>query len=244
MYREPETDARLSAAEFALIRTHHAGPPDGVEEPSASLGYLLQQRKVLGLALGFGSYNYTFYLLLTWLPSYLSESLHIDLLHSFVYTGLPWLVAAFTELLFGGWLVDALIKRGWNGNRVRLVTLVTGTAMGLGIVGAGFSHSTTQALAWISLSNGGLAAASSVGWSIPSLIAPPGSVGRVGGIVNLSNQISGIAAPIVTGYLVYALHSFTTAFALAGAYLIVGICGYLFLLRNVDPIVPERVEAE
>lgn len=242
MYCEPEKDARLSMTEFALIRAQHGGRPYGSKDPRASLGYLLRQRKVLGLALGFGSYNYTFYLLLTWLPSYLSESLHIDLLHSFLYTGLPWLVATFTELLLGGWLVDALIRHGWNANRVRLVVLVAGTALGLGILGAGLSHSATQALAWISLSNGGLAAASPVGWSIPALIAPPGSVGRVGGILNFSNQISGIAAPIVTGYLVYALHSFTAAFAVAGAYLIVGICGYLFLLRNVDPIVPERAE--
>src|SRR6267142_6152364 len=33
---------------------------------STSLGYLLRQRKVYGLALGWGAYNYTF-LLLTWL---------------------------------------------------------------------------------------------------------------------------------------------------------------------------------
>ena len=52
-----------------------------------SLGALLRQRKVIGLSLGFGSYNYVFYLLLTWLPSYLSGALHIDLLHSFLYTG-------------------------------------------------------------------------------------------------------------------------------------------------------------
>ncbi len=55
----------------------------------ASLGYLMRQRKVIGMVLGFGSYNYVFYLLLTWLPSYLSSALHIDLLHSFLYTGVP-----------------------------------------------------------------------------------------------------------------------------------------------------------
>jgi len=240
MYREPENDARLSMKEFALIRARRGDRPYGSEDRLASLGYLLRQRKVLGLALGFGSYNYTFYLLLTWLPSYLSESLHVDLLHSFLYTGFPWLVATFAELLLGGWLVDALIRRGSNANRVRLAFLVAGTALGLGILGAAVSHSAMQALVWISLSNGGLAVASPVGWSIPALIASPGSVGRVGGILNFSNQISGIAAPIVTGYLVYALHSFTAAFAVAGAYLIVGICGYLFLLRNIDPIVPEE----
>jgi sugar phosphate permease len=75
-----------------------------------------------------------------------------------------------------------------------------------------------------------------VGWSIPSLIAPQGSTGRVGGIINFSNQISGIAAPIITGYLVNARHSFTGAFAVAGAYLVVGISGYLFLLRDVHPM--------
>ena len=239
MYRDPEEDAALSAAEFEYIRAQRESEPDGIVAQRASLGYLLRQRKVIGLALGFGSYNYVFYLLLAWLPSYLSESLHIDLLHSFVYTGVPWLIATATDLLVGGWLVDALIRRGWNANRVRLTVLVGGTALGLGILGAGLSHSSTQALAWISLSIGGLAAAAPVGWSIPSLIAPRSCVGTVGGILNLSNQISGIAAPIVTGYLVHAQHSFTMAFAVAGAYLVLGICGYLFLLGNICPIAAE-----
>jgi dipeptide/tripeptide permease len=65
-------------------------------------------------------------------------------------------------------------------------------------------------------------------------------VGRVGGILNFSNQISGIAAPVVTGYLVYRLHAFTMAFAVAGAYLLVGIAAYLFLLRDVSRIPGEH----
>src|SRR5207302_2123367 len=82
MYRDPEEDAALSAAEFEYIRAQRESASDGIVAQRASLGYLLRQRKVIGLALGFGSYNYVFYLLLAWLPSYLSESLHIDLLHS------------------------------------------------------------------------------------------------------------------------------------------------------------------
>jgi ACS family D-galactonate transporter-like MFS transporter len=39
---------------------------------TASFGYLIRQPKVIGMTLGFGAYNYVFYLLLTWLPSYLS----------------------------------------------------------------------------------------------------------------------------------------------------------------------------
>ena len=235
LYREPEQDAGLTAAELSLIRSGSETIVSG-SGGAASLGYLLRQRKVLGLAIGFGSYNYVFYLLLTWLPSYLARALHIDLLHSFVYSGVPWLVATATDLFIGGLLVDALIQRGWNASHVRMTVLIAGTAMGLGILGCASAHTPAHALAWISLSIGGLSAAAPVGWSLPSLIAPRGSVGRVGGILNFSNQISGIAAPVVTGYLVYARHAFTAAFAVAGAYLLVGIAAYVFLLRDTHPI--------
>ncbi|HEY1807724.1 MAG TPA: MFS transporter [Acidobacteriaceae bacterium] len=235
VYREPEEDSKLTAEEMALIHGH-SSERSGVPARAQSLWELLGQRKVLGLAIGFGSYNYVFYLLLTWLPSYLSSALHIDLLHSFVYTGVPWLVATAMDLAIGGLLVDWLIQRGWNASRVRMTVLVAGTACGLGIFGCAWAHTAAQALAWISLSIGGLSAAAPVGWSAPSLIAPRGSVGRVGGILNFSNQISGIAAPIVTGYLVEARHAFTMAFAVAAAYLVVGIGAYLVLLRDVEPM--------
>jgi len=201
-----------------------------------TLGYLLGRKKVVGLAIGFGSYNYVFYLLLTWLPVYLSRSLHIDLAHSFLYTGVPWLVATATDVCIGGWLVDTLIRRGWNADRVRRVVLVGGTAMGLGILGAARAQTPGQALFWISVSIGGLSAAAPVGWSAPSLIAPGDSVGKVGGIMNLSNQISGIAAPFITGYLVSGRQSFAGAFFVAAAYLVVGVASYIFLLGEIRQI--------
>ncbi len=228
-YRDPDEEEGRSAAGAPL-------PLQRAAEANLSLGQLLRQPKVLGLALGFGSYNYVFYLLLTWLPTYLSSALGIDLLHSFLYTGVPWLVATATDLLVGGWLVDALIARGFSAHRVRKSILIAGTACGLGILGAANAHTPARALLWISLSIGGLAAAAPVGWSLPSLIAPRSSVGAVGGIVNFSNQISGIAAPVVTGYLVGVHHNYQLAFGVAAAYLLLGIAGYVFLLGRIEPI--------
>jgi len=235
VYRDPQDDPKLSDIERQYIATDVISTTlEGKQGDKWSLGSLLRRRKVLGLALGFGSYNYVFYLLLTWLPSYLYSALHIDLLHSFLYTGVPWLFATATDLAVGGWLVDALIKRGWDANRVRKFILVGGTALGLGILGAAHAHSATRALIWISVSIGGLSAAAPVGWSIPSLIVARESVGKVGGIVNFSNQLSGIAAPIVTGYLVAARHSFAWAFGVSGIYLAIGILGYIFLLGRIE----------
>jgi MFS family permease len=239
IYRDPAEDPDLTAVEQAHITGDSIVRAGEAPQERASLGYLLRQRKVLGMALGFGAYNYVFYLLLTWLPSYLSIALGIDLLHSFLYTGLPWLFATVTDLVIGGWLVDELIRRGYDANRVRKTILIAGTACGLGIIGAANAHTAMRALAWISLSLGGLAAAAPVGWSIVSLIAPRSSVGTVGGIINFSNQLSGIAAPIVTGYLVAAHHSFALAFAVSGVYLVIGIAGYVVLLGRVEPVPPE-----
>lgn len=239
-YRDPKDDPKLTNAERAHIAGHvsASAAADDIQPEKASLGYLIRQRKVLGLAIGFGSYNYVFYLLLTWLPSYLSFALHIDLLHSFLYTGVPWLFATATDLL-GGASADFLIRRGHNPSAVRKTILVCGMICGLGILGAGSAHTALRAILWISISIGGLAAAAPVGWTIPGLIAPRGSVGTVGGIMNFSNQLSGIAAPIVTGYVVTATRSYFWAFAIAAIYLLIGIASYIVLLGKIEPVAPE-----
>jgi ACS family D-galactonate transporter-like MFS transporter len=243
IYRNPSEDKSLTPAEREFIRQGGAQSEGRAKiNQAGSLLYLLRQRKVQGLVLGYSSYNYTFYLLLTWMPSYLSSTLHVNLLHSVMYSSVPWLFATFTDLVIGGWLVNALIHRGSDASLVRQIVLVTGTAFGLGIFGAAHAHTPASALFWISVSIGGLSAAAPVGWSIPSLIAPEGSVGTLGGILNFGNQLSAILAPIVTGYVVAATHEYAWAFAVATAFLLAGIAGYIFGLGRIEPI-PEPLPA-
>lgn len=237
IYRNPSEDNQLSAVEREFVMRGGAQPEDKAKARSgSSLGYLLRQRKVYGLALGWGAYNYTFFLLLTWLPSYLSVTHHVDLLHSVSYTSVPWLFATFTDLVVGGWLVDALIQRGWDANRVRQIVLVTGMAFGLSIFGAARANNPAIALLWISLALGGLAAAAPVAWTVPSLISPPESVGTLASAVNFCGQIAAISAPIVTGYIVSGTRSFAAAFVTATIILLLGIVGYVLLLGRIEPI--------
>lgn len=236
VYRNPSEDPKLTDAERNFIAEGGAQPElAATGQKGAPLSYLLRQRKVVGLALGFASYNYTFYLLLFWLPSFFS-SLHLDLLHSVMYTSVPWLIATATDLLVGGWLVDALTRRGLDSSRVRQAVLIGGTILGLGILGAAYSPTPLAALFWISVSIGGLSAAAPVGWSIPTLIAPRESVGRVGGIMNFFTQFSAISAPIVTAHIYARTHSFAWAFGVAAAFLFIGVSGYLLLLGRIEPV--------
>ena len=240
VYRNPSEDKELSPEEREFILRGGAQLEDQARARSgSSLGYLLRQRKVYGLALGWGAYNYTFFLLLAWLPSYLSITLHVDLLHSVFYSSAPWLLAAITDLLIGGWLVDDLIQRGWDANRVRQTVLVAGMMFGLCIFGAARARSSAAALVWISFALGGLAAAAPVAWTVPSLVAPRESVGTLASAVNFCGQIAAISAPIVTGYIVEETHSFAVAFVTATVILLLGIVGYVFLLGRIEAI-PEE----
>jgi MFS transporter, ACS family, D-galactonate transporter len=237
VYRNPSEDKELSRRELDFILAGGAQPEDQVTARSgSSLGYLLRQRKVYGLALGWGAYNYTFFLLLTWLPSYLAVAAHLDLLHSVFYSGLPWLFATVTDILIGGWLVDTLIRRGYDANRVRQSVMAAGMAFGLAIFGAASAHTPWTAVIWISVALGGLAAAAPVAWTVPSLISPRESVGTLASVVNFCGQVAAISAPIVTGYLVSATHSFAAAFVTASIILVLGIVGYVVLLGRIEPI--------
>ena len=253
LYREPErfsmrnvvvrTGAKAYFPKGQDVRSREAPALSGdltdgasIMAPAIPLGRLLRQRKVIGLTLGYAGYNYVFYLLMTWMPKYLSVQLHITAAKSFLFTGLPWIVAVAAEILVGGLLVDWLIRSGRDAGRVRQVVLVCGTLCGLGLFGAAFATTAPQALLAISVAIGGLSAAAPVGWAGPSILVPDSSTGRVGGILNFSNQICAILAPIVTGFVYERTHSFTWAFGIASGFLCVGVLAYVFLLGRMEAI--------
>lgn len=239
VYRDPSADRSLSSEERAYILKGGAMPEGGSGSGSLEmLGYLLRQPKIWGLAIGFGAYGYSFYLFLTWLPDYLVRSEGMTVLKSAGFAAAPWAVATITDLAVGGWLIDALIARGADETRTRKAVLVTGMLMGVAVVGATLTTSPGWAIFWISISLGGLAAAAPVGWSLPSLIAPVGGVGAVGGIMNFAVNAMGIAAPILTGLIVKETHSFAGAFIAAAVILVVGVIAFIFLLGKIENLPP------
>lgn len=237
LYRDPSAHPKLSSAELNYIQ-QGGGAPEGKSEAGAMnmLGYLLTKSKVWGLTIGFAAYGYTFYLFLTWLPGYLVQTMHMSILKSAGYAAIPWAFATLTDLFVGGWLIDHLVKQGKDESKVRKAVLVVGMLFGLAVFGATQTTDPVWAIFWITIALGGLASAAPVGWSIPSLIAPKGGAGTIGGIMNFANNLMGAAAPIVTGFIVGATNSFTNAFFVAGFILLVGIVSFVFVLGKIEPI--------
>ena len=237
IYRDPSQDRKVNAAELDYIRQGGA-TPEGTASASVfgMLGYLLKKSKVWGLTIGFAAYGYSFYLFLTWLPGYLVHTMHMNILTSAEYAAIPWAVATVADLVVGGWLIDHLIRRGHDETRVRKGVLVVGMLFGLAVLGATQTTNPGWAILWISIALGGLASAAPVGWSLPSLIAPKGGVGTIGGIMNFVNNLMGVAAPIVTGYIVGSTNSFTNAFMIAGVILAIGIVSFVFVMGRIEAI--------
>ena len=237
IYRDPSQHPKLTREEREHIAAHGATPEGQLSaNPAGMLAYLLTSRKIWGLSIGFAAYGYCFYLFLTWLPGYLVQTMHMSILKSAGFAAIPWMCATVSDLLVGGWLIDRLIAKGHDETRVRKTVLLVGMFFGLAVFGATTTTDPVIAIVWISIALSGLAAAAPVGWSLPSLIAPKGGVGTVGGIMNFANNMMGAVAPIVTGFIVGSTQSFTNAFLVAGVVLLVGMASFVFLLGRIEPL--------
>ncbi|WP_051939444.1 MFS transporter [Phaeacidiphilus oryzae] len=245
LYRNPRRlreTGRLSESEYRYITEGGAQDERSVPERQfAHFGRLLRNRKVWGLSLGFACYNYAFFMLLTWLPGYLEDQLHMSVLTGGLYAAVPWIVATLSDLLIGGLLVDRLIAAGRNPDRVRRSVLIGGMVVGLFVLGGATTHSPVLAVTFLSLGLGGLSASAPVGSSCVALIAPEGAVGAVGGILNFLSQLFVAAAPIVTGFLVDSTGSFAWGFVIAAVMVALGVACYLLVLGRIEQVPDSEV---
>ena len=237
---------RLTQAEFAYIREGGADDEDAESAGSLNgLGYLLRRRKTWGLALGYASYTYAYYVLLTWLPGYLEKQFGVNLLKGGIYSMVPWLVAIIAQFLIAGVLMDRWLARSGDVTKVRRTVLIVSLLASLAVTGAAYANTIGVALIFLSIGAAGLTVSVPAGSSIVALIAPEGYSGSLGGIVNFVANLIGIAAPIVTGMVVDKTGSFAGAFLVTGAVIIAGIFCYTIVLGRIDrmpaPAATERI---
>ena len=244
MYRDPREDKRLSREELAFIE-EGGSQEEGQAEGGLwrNLGHLLRYRKVWGVFIGFAAYAYSFWLFLSWLPGYLESQMHMSVLKTGWFAAIPWIVGFASELFVAGFLIDWLVRRGRNPLRVRKAVLVICLLLGLTVIGAAYTHSPGWAVFFISIALGALVCTSSIAMSIPTFIAPKGTVGVLTGFLTFGNNAMGILAPIVTGFIVQATGSFMDAFLCAAVILLIGVLSYAFLLTDLDPIPSPNAKA-
>lgn len=219
------------------LRTPAGQAPQAVPARQSGPGYgeLLRRRAIWAVSIGQLCYSWQFYLLLTWLPSYLVKVQHLSLpamagIGAAVY-GVQALAA-----LGSGLLTDALVRRGSGSTEIRRSILVIGIAGGglaLLVEGLGPKGLAIPCLFLAGLCTG---VANPLIFSIGQTLAGPRAGGRWMGIQNMGGNCAGILAPIATGLIAQATGAFTGAFVLAAALSVIGIVCWSLALGRIEPL--------
>ena len=204
----------------------------GVEKPRFTwrqFGRLLRSRDLLGVLLGFFCFDYYWYFLITWLPSYFVNVRGVTILEAGIRASLPFLVFGICQPL-GGWLADRIIQRGWEPARARKAIISVAFLSGLLIIPAAYTTSKDVALLLIM---GGCLVGLSTANQLVLLqgCTPPKEIGFAVGIYNFVGNMAGIIQPLVTGLVIkLSGGSYTMAFVVAAVMLAASTLSYWFVV--------------
>lgn len=199
-------------------------------ESDIRISRLFAQPAIWGILVGTFAYNYFIYFCLTWLPAYFTEARHLA----------PSAMGLFTMFSFGGmavvgilagWVADRLIARGGNPVRVRRLFTITGFVVGATELIGMLSSSNDVALFFAVFSLAGLGLTTANYWALTQTIFPASTVGRMVGIQNFASNLSGIIAPILTGWLKHKTGNYHAAAWAILAVLVLGVAAYGLLVR-------------
>jgi ACS family D-galactonate transporter-like MFS transporter len=193
---------------------------------------ILRRRAAWATFFGLFCFNYAWYFLLTWLPSYLVKERHFSIKIMAISSALPFCATAVSSLVCG-WASDRLIAGGASANRVRKGFAVTGllicaaTLPGSTLPGRAMSM-VCMVIAFVSI---GLFTSNC--WAITQTLAGPTAAGKWTGLQNAVGNLGGVVAPIVTGFIVDRVGLFFLSFVAASVFLLIGAFIYLVVLGPI-----------
>lgn len=204
--------------------------PDG-----PGFGAILRRREFWGVSIGSCSFGYSYFFLLTWLPTYLVNERHLSL-HEMAWLGsAPYWVSAAVSIV-GGWISDVLIRGGGSPTRVRKSIVVGGLLLSTVAMPSAFVEDTGLSIGLLCLAYAALGVYGSNYWTISQTLAGPSAVGRWVGLQGSLAGATGIIAPLVTGLIVQATGAFHLAFVATAVIAVIGASSYLVLVGPVEPI--------
>ena len=160
------------------------------------------------LAVGYFSYNITYFGYLAWMPTYLASSRGINL-KAIGYLGSIPYATACVGLIVIGWLANSVLKHYLP--QLAIVCYL-GAALGLYIA---YSGTTLHgSIAGLCLAAAFLYGALSPFSAMVLNLAPDHAKGSYASVVTASGQLGGVAAPAVIGYMVSASGAFLGGFVL------------------------------
>jgi MFS family permease len=217
-FSKPETSRFITDDERKYILTHRG--PETKAHGKTPFAAMLRSKSIWGIAITQGGIIYTLYMLLTWMPSYLQETRHLSLLHTGLYSAVPYAVAAPCSFV-AGYCSDFLLRNRdvRRGERRYLIAFLLVCSAIIYFVRYADSLGGVLGLFIISL----CCISSAAGLNLAllgDLVRDHEDVGKATGIQLSVATVIGLLSPIITGYIVKDTNSYNAAFALDAAVMI------------------------
>jgi sugar phosphate permease len=231
----PENHPKVSKDELERIRSVKDLLPDekmvGQNDDSVRWYYFFKSPTLLFNALGYFSFQYINFLLLTWTPKYLQDQFGFQL-SSLWYLGMiPWVGAIFTVLV-GGKISDALrVKTGSLRIARSGLAVISLLLTAICFMMIPTQDTITGVLILMAVGNAFNFLPNSVYWSV-IIDTEPGRAGTFGGITHFITNIATVLAPTLTGFLVMN-YGYSSMFVAAGIAAVIGMIAMAFVKPGV-----------
>ena len=218
----PGDDRSLGAVELAEIRVND----DGRRTESPPWRELLSKPAVWAVIVAHFCNNWSLYVLLAWLPTFVNQGLGVAFGSVGYFTIIPN-IAGFLFLNVAGTVSDRLIKGGMDTTKVRKLLQTFSFA---GIAGAllivGHVKSAGLAIAIMTIGNC-IGAFASGGFSVNPVDIAPKHAGTIMGLSNTFATIPGIVGVYVSGLILASTNSWVVVFSTAAMVTLFGMVFYL-----------------
>jgi sugar phosphate permease len=232
---KPEQHPRISRDEKEFIVSTRSS--SGRANESIPWRTLLTNQHLWAIYVAHFSFNYSWYVLLGWLPTYIHEHLGLDLKENELLAATPY-ICGYCGLLVGGKVSDLLIARGFRTLHVRrCMNSIASFVPALCLYLLQFSK---EPVVTILLLSGALftGRASTSGFWINMIDVGPEYAGEIMGMSNTIATVPGILGNLITGYILKQTQSWNTVFNVAALVSIFG--GVVFACFSTDRNVFKR----
>ncbi len=224
MYRNSPTDVpAVNRQELDYIRgTTSTRPAEPPQQHAIPWRQILASPDVWLLTLAYFAYGYTFWIYITWLPTYLTDARHLAFGALALGVAIP-LAGGVPGDLVGGWLSDYIYKRTGNLNLARR-TLIAGAFLGtvVFILPAIYVSNVNVAIILLALAMFMLECAVSNCWAVAMDLGGQNFCGTISAFMNTGFGVAGILSPLIFGILVDRTGSWTVGFMIGSALLMLG----------------------
>lgn len=200
--------------------------------------FMLCNRAFLANNYAFFTFGYLLFFAVTWLPGYLEQTYSINVKAVGWFLVLPWLLATIL-LIAGGWLSDYL----WHKTqRIRIarshMIWICQIASALCFIPVILTHSLTVAIVGISLGVGIGLMPNAAFYALNADLARDRAATSLG-LMNFSFALSGILAPLITGWLSDMTGNFAGAISLLVVLTLTSALG-IILFHHPDKVLAEK----